>query len=160
VSSPAPNQVRYAADGVEVTFTGGAGSDVSRGLVADPNGEVVCEVCVALAAGQVIEVWMFSEPRLVAAHLTEDLPCQRFAVPVVAPLDGGGPVSAGAHTLQLALPTSQGMQAINVGVTVGGPVPGSVPAGEGPAVPGWLFAFGLLAAAGAVVAARREVVAG
>jgi hypothetical protein len=160
VSSPGVNQVRYAADGIEVTFTGGAGSDVSRGLVANPNGEVVCEICVQLAAGQVIEVWMFSSPRLVAAHLTEDLPCQRFAIPVVAPLDGGGPVAAGAHTLQLALPTASGMQAVNVGVTVGGPVPGSVPAGEGPTVPVGLVALGLLAAAGAVVAARRQVTTG
>jgi len=160
VSSPGPNQVRYSAEGVQVTFTGGAGSNVSNGLVANPNGEIVCEVCVALAAGQVIEVWMFSTPRLVAAHLTEDLPCQRFTVPVVAPLDGGGPVSAGAHTLQLALPTAQGMQAVNVGVTVGGPVPGSVPAGEGPAVPAGLLLLGLLAAAGGLLAARRSVVTG
>jgi hypothetical protein len=160
VSSPGPNQVRYSAEGVQVTFTGGAGSDASRGLVANPNGEIVCEVCVALAAGQVIEAWMFSEPRLVAAWRIEDLPCQTFSIPVASPLDGGGPVSAGAHTLQLALPTASGMQAVNVGVTVGGPVPASVPAGEGPVVPGWLVAFGLLAAAGAVVAARRQVVAG
>ena len=160
VSSPGRNQVRYVADGVQVTFTGGAGSDVSRGLVADQNGEVVCEICLQLAAGQVIEVWMFSEPRLVAAHLTDGLPCQRFSVPVVSPLDGGGPVVAGAHTLQLALPTASGMQAVNVGVTVGGPVPGSVPAGEGPAagggVPmGWLLVLGLLA--GGVLASRRRV---
>jgi hypothetical protein len=147
VSSPGPNQVRYSADGVQVTFTGGAGSDASRGLVANPAGEVVCEICVALAAGQVIEVWMFSTPRLVAAHLIADLPCQRFTIPVVAPLDGGGPVSAGAHTLQLALPTASGMQAVNVGVTVGGPVPASVPAGEGPAVPAGLLLVGVAAAA-------------
>ncbi len=159
VSSPGVNQLRYEADGVQVTFTGGAGSDVSRGLVANPAGEIVCEVCVELAAGQVIEVWMFSTPRLVAAHLTEDLPCQRFSVPVVAPLDGGGPVVAGAHTLQLALPTAQGMQAVNVGVTVGGPVPASVPAGDGPAVPVGLVALGLLAAAGGLLAARRQAVA-
>jgi len=69
-------------------------------------------------------------------------------------------VSGGAHTLQLALPTASGMQAVNVGVTVGGPVPSRVPAGEAPAVPGGLVAFGLLAAAGAVVAVRRQVVAG
>jgi hypothetical protein len=42
----------------------------------------------------------------------------------------------------------------------GGPVPASVPAGEGPIAPAWLLAFGLLAAAGAVVAVRRQVVAG
>jgi hypothetical protein len=164
VSSPGVNQLRYAADGIEVTFTGGSGSSVSNGLVADANGEVVCEICLALAAGQVIEVWMFSTPRLVAAHLTEDSPCQRFSVPVVAPLDGGGPVSAGAHTLQLALPTASGMQAVNVGVTVGGPVPASVPAGEGPVaggrpgVPvGGMFALPLGLIAGGVLASRRRV---
>jgi hypothetical protein len=50
------------------------------------------------------------------------------------------------------------MQAVNVGVTVGGPVPASVPAGEGPAVPGWLLAFGLLSVSGAALAARRRQV--
>jgi len=160
LSSPAPNQVRYSSDGIRVTFTGGAGTSVANGLVANPNGEIVCEVCLDLAAGSVVEVWMFSTPRLVAAHLVGATPCQRFAIPVVAPLDGGGPVSAGAHTLQLALPTASGMQAVNVGVTVGGRVPTRVPAGEAPVVPAGLLAFGLLAAAGAVVAARRLVVAG
>jgi hypothetical protein len=160
VSSPGANQVRYSADGVTVTFTGGAGTSVSNGLVANPAGEVACEVCLDLATGNVIEVWMFSTPRLVAAHRIDAEPCQQFAIPVVAPLDGGGPVSAGAHTLQLALPTASGMQAVNVGVTVGGPVPASVPAGEGPTVPLGLLALGLLASAGAVVAARRQVVAG
>jgi hypothetical protein len=159
VSSPGVNQVRYAADGIVVTFTGGSGSSVSRGLVADAKGEVVCEICVALAAGQVVEVWMFSTPRLVAAHLIADLPCQRFSVPVVSPLDGGGPVAAGAHTLQLALPTASGMQAVNVGVTVGGPVPASVPAGEG-GVPFGAVLFVLLGAAGVLVAGRRMVTSG
>ena len=158
VSSPGVNQLRYAADGVEVTFTGGAGSSVSNGLVADADGEVVCEVCVDLAADQVIEVWMFSTPRLVAAHLTEDLPCQRFAVPVVAPLDGGVPVTAGAHTLQIVLPTASGMQAINVGVTVGGPVPASVPAGQGPVpMPLALLLAALVSVAGAVLIGRRTL---
>jgi len=160
VSSPGVNQVRYTADGMQVTFTGGAGSDATRGLVADASGEIVCEVCVELAAGQVIEVWMFSTPRLVAAHLVGPGECQTFSIPLVAPLDGGGPISAGAHTLQLALPTASGLQAVNVGVTVGGLVPSRVPAGEGPAVPVGLVAFGLFAAAGTVVAARRQVVTG
>jgi hypothetical protein len=159
-SSPGANQVRYSADGVTVTLTGAAGTSVSNGLVANPNGEIVCEVCTDLATGNVVEVWMFSTPRLVAAHRVTDGECQQFTIPVVAPLDGGGPVSAGAHTLQLALPTAQGMQAVNVGVTVGGPVPASVPAGEGPTVPAGLLALTLLAAAGVVVAARRQVVAG
>ena len=152
-SSPAPGVLRYTADGVTVTLTGAPGTSVANGLVADANGEVICEVCVALAAGQVIEAWMFSEPRLVAAHRIEDLPCQRFSIPVVAPLDGGGPVSAGAHTLQLALPTSSGMQAVNVGVTVGGPVPASVPAGEGP-VPSGAALLLLLGVAGALLIGR------
>jgi len=39
-------------------------------------------------------------------------------------------------------------------------VPTSVPSGEGPTLPAGLLALGLLAAAGAVVAARRQVVAG
>jgi len=160
LTSDVSNRLRYESDGISVTFTGAPGTSAANGLVANPAGEIVCEICVALAAGQVIEAWMFSTPRLVAAHLTQDLPCQRFAIPVVAPLDGGGPISAGAHTLQLALPTASGMQAVNVGVTVGGPVPARVPAGEGPMVPVGLLAFGLLAAAGAVVAVRRQVVAG
>jgi hypothetical protein len=160
VSSPGLNQVRYAADGIQVTFTGGAGSNASRGLVASPAGEVVCEICTPLAAGGVIEVWMFSTPRLVAAHRVTDRECQRFTVPVVTPLDGGGPVSAGAHTLQLALPTGSGMQAVNVGVTVGGLKPGSVPAGEGGDAPAGLLALGLFAVAGALIMARRPVVTG
>jgi hypothetical protein len=149
-SSPGPNQVRYSADGFQVTFTGGQGTGVSQGLVADPNGEVVCEICAFLAAGGVIEAWMFSEPRLVAAWRIEDLPCQRFTIPVVAPLDGGGPVPAGVHTLQLALPTVNGMQAVNVGVTVGSssavPVPNRVNTGGGP-VPVMPLSFVLLLAA-------------
>lgn len=157
-SSPESRQLRYETDGLTVTFTGAPGTSTANGLVADANGEIVCEVCVALAAGQVIEAWMFPEPRLVAAWRVEDLPCQRFSIPVVAPLDGGGPVSAGAHTLQLALPTASGMQAVNVGVTVGGPVPASVPAGEG-SVPSGAGLLVLLGAAGALLAGRRLVTA-
>jgi hypothetical protein len=159
-SAPSANELLYTADGVSVRLAGGAGTSASGGLIADANGEVACEVCLDLATGNVIEVWMFSTPRLVAAHRIDAEPCQQFTIPVVSPLDGGGPVSAGAHTLQLALPTASGMQAVNVGVTVGGPVPASVPAGEGPTVPLGLLAVGLLAAAGAVVAVRRQVVAG
>jgi hypothetical protein len=148
-------RIRYSADGLQVTFTGGAGSSASRGLVAAADGTITCEVCTALAAGQVIEAWMFSSPRLVAAHAIDGLPCQTFVVPVGSPLDGGGPVTAGAHTLQLALPTASGMQAVNVGVTVGGPVPASVPAGEGPATPlGLLIAGAGLLVAGALLRRR------
>jgi hypothetical protein len=143
-SAPGPNQVRYEADGVRLTFEGGTGTDAARGLVANPDGEVVCEVCIEnLAAGQVVEVWLFSTPRLVAAHLTDDAECQLFNVPLSAPLDGAGPVSAGVHTLQFTVATSDGREAVNVGLTVGGLVPSSVPAGEGPALPFAMIAFGL-----------------
>ncbi len=159
VSSPGENQVRYEADGVRVTFTGAAGTDASAGLVADPNGEVVCEICVALAAGLPLDVWLFSTPRLLGTHVTENLPCQTFTVSMVEPADGEGPVVGGAHTLQLAVPSAAGVQAVNVGVTVGGPVPTVVPSGEGPAVPSGLLVFGLLAAAGAL-AVRRQAAGG
>jgi hypothetical protein len=159
VSSPAPGQVRYEADGLVLTLTGADGTDASRGLVADPDGEIVCEVCATLTTGAVIETWLFSTPRLVAAAQVTELPCQRFTVPVGAPLDGAGAVTAGAHTLQLALPTTLGMQAVNVGVTIGGPVPVSVPAGQGPAPVSGLALLLLLAASGALLLRRGAALA-
>jgi hypothetical protein len=161
VSSPAPGQLRYEAEGVRVTLIGTAASSPARGLVADPAGEIVCEVCISVVAGQVIEVWLFSTPRLVAAHRIDDTACHLFAIPLSAPLDGGGAVTSGAHTLQLALPTASGMQAVNVGVTVSNPVPASVRAGEGtlPA-PLDLRLAGLALVLGAVLAGRRLVTAG
>jgi hypothetical protein len=153
-SSPRAGQVRYSTDGLRVTLTGGRGTSASGGLVADANGTIVCEVCAVIAAGEVIEAWMFSTPRLVAAHLTDDLPCQTFTIPVVSPLDGAGPVSAGAHTLQLVLPTASGLQAVNVGLTVGGPVPTRVPAGDGPVLPVGRVLVLLLVAAGVLVVRR------
>jgi hypothetical protein len=156
VTAAGTNQLRYAADGLTVTLTGGSGSGPSRGLVANANGEIVCEICALLVAGEVIEAWMFSDPRLVAAWRIENLPCQRFAIPVGAPMDGAGPVVAGTHTLQLALPTASGMQAVNVGVTVGGVVPTSVPAGEGRGVPGGPLAVAVGFALVAGMVARRR----
>jgi len=160
VSSPAAGQLRYQTDGLRITLTGGAGTSASGGLVVAPGGEITCEVCVDLATGEVIEAWMFSQPRLVAAHRVGDDPCQRFTIPVGAPLDGGGPVTAGAHTLQLALPTATGMQAVNVGVSVGGPVPASVPAGDTPSVPVWLVAVWAAGLAGILLASWRRIVTG
>lgn len=166
ISSPSPTSVRYSADGLIVTLTGAGGTGTSRGLVATPEGNVECEVCAFLAAGGVIEAWMFSEPRLVAAWRVEELetflaglPCQRFTIPVGAPLDGGTAVPVGVHTLQLQLPTSVGLQAVNVGVTVGTPVPTAVRAGEGPGdapVRAVLLPAILALALGGAVAARRR----
>jgi len=152
VTSPGVGQVRYSANGITVTLTGTTGTSSMNGLVASQSGEIVCEVCTALAAGSTVEAWLFSEPRLVAAHRTDGEDCQRFTIPLGAPLDGGGPVPAGAHTLQLALPTSGGMQAVNIGVTVGGPVPASVPAGDGEGRTAALWLLGALS--GAVLIAR------
>jgi len=144
-SAPGRDQVRYETDGIRVTLQGGPGTDVARGLVANPAGEIACEVCITgLTAGQVVEVWLFSTPRLVAAHLTDDAECQLFTVPLSSPLDGDGPVAAGAHTLQFTLATASGLEAVNVGLTVGGLVPTSVPAGEGPVTPYALVALMLV----------------
>jgi hypothetical protein len=155
------SQLQYTAPGLTVTLSGGPGTSATNGLVTSPNGTIDCEVCTTLATGGVIEAWMFSTPRLVAAWRVEDLPCQRFAIPVGAPLDGAGPLPAGAHTLQLALPTASGMQAINVGVTVGGPVPASVPAGEGSVpMPLALLLAVLVSVGGAVLVGRRVLAVG
>ena len=140
VSSPGVGQVRYSAPGLQLTLTGSSGSGTGSGLVADRDGDVECELCAFLAAGGVIEAWVFSEPRLAAAWRTDEiarvlgeLPCRRFTIPVGTPLDGGAGLPPGAHTLQLVLPTTAGLQAVNVGVTVAGPVPGAIPAGDGAA---------------------------
>jgi len=146
LSQTGANTLRYSGDGIQVTFTGAPGSNPTRGIIADENGQVECEICAFLAGGGVIEAWMFSEPRLVAAWRVEDLPCQRFTIPVGAPLDGGGPIPAGAHTLQLVLPTATGLQAVNVGVSVGSLRPVSVRAGEGSSGPIRLDATVLLGA--------------
>jgi hypothetical protein len=148
-SAPGRDQVRYEADGIRVTLQGGPGTDVARGLVANPAGEIACEVCITgLTAGQVIEVWLFSTPRLVAAHLTDDAECQLFTMPLSAPLDGDGPVAAGAHTLQFTLATASGLETVNVGLTVGGLVPTSIPAGEGSVTPYALVALMLVVLVG------------
>jgi hypothetical protein len=138
ITNPSSRVVRYESEGLRVTLTGARGTDATRGLVATPEGTIECEVCAFLAAGGVIEAWLFSDPRLAAAWRVGDtdaflagLPCQRFTIPVGAPLDGRGPVPAGLHTLQLQLPTADGVQAVNIGVTIGSLTPRTVPAGEG-----------------------------
>ena len=136
---PTSREVRYEGDGLLVTLTSSTtGTDSGRGLVADSNGEVSCLVCAFLASGGVIEAWVFSDPRLAAAWRVDDtdlflagLPCQRFTIPLGAPLDGRGSIPAGVHTLQLQLPTASGTQVLNVGVTIGQLTPTSVRAGEG-----------------------------
>jgi hypothetical protein len=138
VTAPTSGVVRYASDGLLVTLAGASPTGTQRGLVATAQGTIECEVCAFLADGGVIEAWVFSDPRLVAAWRVEDmetflagLPCQRFTIPLGAPLDGRGAVPVGLHTLQLQLPTVSGVQAVNIGVTVGSLTPSTVRAGEG-----------------------------
>jgi hypothetical protein len=131
-STPGSNQVRYAAEGITVTFTGAPGTSATNGLVANPNGTVLCEVCAPLAVDDVIEAWLYSTPRLIAAHRVDGRECQVFEIPFGAPLDGLGPVTPGLHALQLRLPTATGVTLVDVGITVGPLRPTRLPAGEGP----------------------------
>jgi len=62
------------------------------------------------------------------------------------------------HTVQLRRYTENGFEVLAFPITVGGPVPSSVPTGEGPALPTDLGLTGLvaLAVAGAAVARRQR----
>lgn len=119
-------------------------------MLADPLPVVV------VGRGLEVDLWLFSQPRFLGTHVTDGLPCQQFEIPVGSPADGLGAVPAGAHTLQLGVPTAGGVQAINVGVTLGGPVPSVVPSGEGPAPLGAGLVM-LVALAGVVLTGRRLV---
>jgi hypothetical protein len=150
--------LRYEFDGITLDLTGGPQTTTSGGLVVGASGEIALEISAPLVSGGVIEAWMFSEPRLVGAVRVGDQPSQRFVIPVGAPLDGRGPVPAGPHTLQLQLPTAAGMQAVHVGLTVGGPVPTGVPAGESPGVPAGPLAVTVALALVASMVVRRRAV--
>lgn len=140
---------------IEVILSGAVRRDASGAVVVDPDGEVSVELRGPVAAGT-LDVWMFSTPRHLATVTVNGVAVQTFVLPLGAPADGAGPVAAGAHTLQLVVPTGHGMQAVDVSLTVGpvagtgavsgpvsdavsgevsdavsGPVPTGVPAGEG-----------------------------
>lgn len=144
------------AEGMRITLDGGLGATESAGLLVAPDGEIVCEICTTLAADSVVEAWIYSTPRLAAAVRVEvdttSGECPLLRIPVGSPLDGGDGIEAGAHTLQLRMFTDEGFEVVATGITVGGPVPASIPAGEGPVRTSVaLLALGLL---GAVVAVR------
>lgn len=132
-------------------------------IVAREGGTITCVVCGEAPPGAVVTAWLFSEPRLVAAGRVGDDGCVEIVIPLAAPLDGGGSVAAGEHTLQLVVPrASGGRVAVNVGVVVGGPVPTGIPAGGGPSsgdlpVPLGLFLAPLLAVMGVVLVGRRTL---
>lgn len=164
ISSRAGEVAYVDEDGLlSVVLTGDTATSVARGLVATREGMVRCEVCGDMAPGSIVEIWAFSTPRLVAAAVVDERGCIDVMVPLSAPLDGGPTIGAGQHTLQVVLPLDdgQGRLAVNVGVSVGGLRPGSIPAGEGMPT-GAAALVGLLGAALAMLvpALRRGRVQG
>jgi len=124
------------APDLRVTLTTTAGVSQQLGLTVLQEGEVLCEICALLAAGTVVEAWVYSEPRLAAALLIESDPefdCPLLRIPIGAPLDGAGPIPLGAHTLQLRFVTSGGTEALAVPLQVTSRAPVRVSAGEGAA---------------------------
>jgi hypothetical protein len=152
------------ADGLRATVASSAGARAGSGVIVPPSGDLEVSIVGGLAPGAVVEVWVNSTPRLVAAALVPDTyeegDSLAFTVPLGAPLDGGEPVEDGAHTLQVRMYSDAGFEVLSTGITVGGVVPTRIPAGSGPVrLDGVLFA--LLGAAGLVgFAVRRTVVSG
>jgi hypothetical protein len=152
------------ADGLRATVASSSGARAGSGVIVPPSGDLAVSIVGGLVPGAVVEVWVNSTPRLVAAALVPDSyeegDSLAFTVPLGAPLDGGEPVEAGAHTLQVRMYTDAGFEVLSTGITVGGVVPTRIPAGSGPVrLDGVLFA--LLGAAGLVgFAVRRTVVSG
>jgi len=158
--------VVVATSGLTVTVSGDGGATEASGAIAAPGGEIAVDISSAIdadiPAGSVVEIWLFSTPRLVAAAEADVDGQVGGIVPLSAPLDGGEAIPAGAHTLQLIIPTTSGIIAFNVGVTVGGPVPTSVPSGVSPSSGSPTLPFVLLAASvalGVVMLRRRDSVA-
>jgi hypothetical protein len=148
------------SDGLEVQVGSAIGARADRGVVVPSGGTLGASVTGALVPGSVVEVWINSQPRLVAAaRVPEDGGTVAFAIPTGAPLDGGGAIEDGAHTLELRMYTEDGFEVVATGITIGQVVPTRIPAGEGP-VPSGAVLFALFAAAGAAVAGRRLVTAG
>jgi hypothetical protein len=152
------------AAGLRVAVASSAGARADSGVVVPSGGDVELTISGRLVPGAVVEVWVNSDPRLVAAARVptdyEDGDSLTFLVPTGAPLDGGEAVEEGEHTLQLLMYMADGFEVLSTGLTVGGVVPTGIPAGEGPVrLDGVLLA--LLGAAGlAGFAVRRAVVSG
>lgn len=148
---------RIAAGGLTAGIAGDRGATSVSGPTASQRGSLAVDLDGPIPAGSVVEVWAASTPRLVAAARSDGSGSLQIVVPVDDPLDGAGPLPVGAHTLQLQVPMDGGLVVMNVGFTVVGPVPSSIPAGEGPTSDApWLLILGVgwLVAAGAT--ARRS----
>jgi hypothetical protein len=155
-------------EGLKVTVASEVGARAGSGVVVPSGGEMECSLCGAFAPGSVVEAWVNSDPRLTAAVLipedAEDGDCHVLAIPTGAPLDGGGAIEEGAHTLQLRMYTDSGFAVLSTGITVGSVSPSRIPAGEGSAPLSGPLGAALILLVGAgglgLVAARREAVRG
>ena len=154
----ADGALTVSAGGFETTVAGDGGATAASGPVTSGSGSFTTTIEGDVPEGSVVEVWMFSEPRLVAAGLSDGGGTLSIDVPTGEPLDGGDPIPAGTHTMQLLIPTDSGLVAMNVGVTIGGPVPTVVPAGEGPSPIGAFVLAALLAVGGVALMGRRTLV--
>jgi len=152
------------AAGLRAAVASSSGARADVGVIVPLSGELEVSIVSGLVPGAVVEVWVNSSPRLVAAARVPDDHAEgdtlTIAVPLGAPLDGGEPIEGGAHTLQIRMYTDAGFEVLATGITVGGVVPTRVPAGEGPVSPAGLL-FVLLGAAGFIgLAVRRTAVSG
>lgn len=149
------------SDGMQVRVASVLGARADAGVIVPSSGVFEASVTGPLVPGSVVEVWINSEPRLVAAaEVPEDGDSVTVAIPTGTPLDGGDPIEDGEHTLELRMFTEDGYEIVATGITVGQVAPTRVPAGEGPAPLGGvlpLLAGALLVAA---VAGRRVLVRG
>jgi hypothetical protein len=152
------------AEGLTVTVASAVGARADSGVIVPAGGEMECVLCGAFAAGTVVEAWVNSDPRLSAAVRipddAQDGDCHQLAVPTGAPLDGGGPIEEGAHTLQLRMYTDSGFTVLSTGITIGSVSPTRIPAGEGSVPRGGMLVLLLGAAGLGLAAVRRQVVTG
>lgn len=149
------------SDGFEVRVASVLGARADAGVLVPSSGMFEVSVTGPLAPGSVVEAWINSQPRLVAAaEVPAEGDTTTIVIPTGTPLDGGEAIEDGAHTLELRMFTTDGFEIVATGITVGSPVPSGVPAGQG-GVPLGADLLVLLGAAGAaLVAVRRLVSAG
>jgi len=161
--------VVLAADGLTVSVASAVGARPGSGVVVPEGGSIECSLCGGFVPGSVVEAWVNSDPRLTAAVRipadAKDGDCHSLVVPTGAPLDGGGPIEAGAHTLQLRMETQDGFAVLSTGITIGSVTPTGVPAGEGSllltgVVGGLLALLAAVALGRRSAASRRQVVSG
>ena len=126
-----PSGVRIAGAGVSLTVQGAQPTRGGTGLRFNAGGDIQLALEAPVAPDEVIEVYIYSEPRLLAAARSDGTGVFTFAAPTSAPLDGGPPIPPGEHTLQMRIPTSGGILLVNVGLEIRRAIPTRVPAGSG-----------------------------